>query len=82
MAIRLGASYCVPQSTLVGCVAVVDAIDCDGNLVHFKVKDQSIKKEDFQDFLNEIAEKQDQRESFIFLDNLRAHHSLAVKATA
>ncbi len=58
------------------------AIDTEGNLVHYLIKQYSIKKEDFIDFLDETRQQTGSGESFVFLDNLRAHHSKNVKETA
>lgn len=60
-------------------VAVVAAIDVEGRLISYLIKEFSIKKEDFIEFLDLTKYMTCSGESYILLDNLRAHHSLAVK---
>jgi hypothetical protein len=61
---------------------VIGAINVNGELVAFRVKQGSILKQDVIDFFNTLAVKCNFKESAIYLDNLRAHHSVDVKECA
>lgn len=61
---------------------MIAAIDVEGRLVSFLLRDFSIKTEDVVDFLAETSYQTSGGEQFIFLDNLRAHHSKKVAAEA
>ncbi len=63
-------------------MAVIAATDIDGALVGFLIKEFSIKKPDIIQLLNMLAAKLKMTETYIFLDNLRAHHSKEVKCAA
>ena len=63
-------------------IAVVAAMNVDGELISFLVKDFSIKKEDFVEFLDITFQKTGGCQSYIFLDNLRAHYSKIVASAS
>lgn len=63
-------------------IAVVAAIDIQGNLVSYLIKDFSIKKPDFIKFLKVTKQKTRGSKTYILLDNLRAHHSKDVSDVA
>ena len=59
-------------------IAVIAATDPSGNLINYLIKDFSIKKEDVIEFLLETSWQLEGEESYVFWDNLRAHHSKVV----
>ena len=63
-------------------VAVIAATDVKGKLVNYLIRDFSIKKDDIVEFLQETSWELEGSESYLFLDNLRAHHSREVAAEA
>ena len=62
-------------------IAALAAIDRDGDIAHILIKHKSIKKEDFVEFLDELADMT-AGPSIIFLDNLVVHKTKIVKETA
>ncbi len=63
-------------------IAVVAAIDINGKLISYLIKEFSIKKPDFIQFLKLTKRKTNGKKTFILLDNLRAHHSNDVSDVA
>ena len=63
-------------------VAVVAAINLKGQVVAMLIQRQSIKTADFLEFLDKLAERMRRRKTFIFLDNLTLHHTIAVRNQA
>lgn len=57
------------------CIAVVAAIDLQGRVVACLQRDMSIKTDDFVDFLKALRTRMFKRKTFVFLDNLRIHHT-------
>lgn len=60
---------------------MVAAINLKGEVVAMHMQDFSIKWESFLEFLKLLKPKKS-RKTFVFLDNLKAHHNLNVKAYA
>ena len=56
-------------------IAVVAAINMSGRVVTLLIKEKSIITDDFVDFLNKLRNKMRRAKTFIFLDNLRIHHT-------
>lgn len=63
-------------------VAVVAAIDVKGRVVAMLIQKHSIKATDFLEFLDKLAANMKRRKTFIFLDNLTLHHTIAVRNQA
>ena len=60
---------------------MVAAVDLNGEVAAMYMKDGSINWEAFIEFLKLLKPKKKQR-TYVFLDNLTAHHKLEVKAYA
>ena len=65
-----------------GAIAVVAAVDLKGEVVAMHMKDFSIKWDSFITFLEKLKPKKKSQKTFVFLDNLKAHHSPEVKTYA
>lgn len=63
-------------------VAVVAAINLKGHVVAMLIQRQSIKIADFLEFLNKLAERMRHRKTFIFINNLTLHHTVALRNQA
>jgi len=63
-------------------IAVVAAIDINGNIISYLIKDFSIKKPDFIQFLNLTKRMMSGSKTYILLDNLKVHHSSEVSDVA
>lgn len=60
-------------------MAVTAAIDLDGRVTSYQVTEKSIEVEKFVEFLRGLRAKVTTDEVYVFLDNLRVHHSNVVK---
>ena len=61
------------------CIAVVAAIDQREGLIHFLIRERSIKKEDFMQFMTELKAKCPEQLT-LFLDNCSVHKANVTKA--
>ena len=56
-------------------VAVVGAIDLSGRVVALLTREKSIATDDFVAFLKKLKQSMRKQKTYIFLDNLRVHHT-------
>ena len=63
-------------------VAVVGALDLKGRLIANEICDNFIDATVFIELLKGISSHYGGRRSYVFVDNLRMHHSAVVKETA
>ena len=61
------------------CVAVVGAIDLQGNLVALQTDDRSIRVSQFKEFLEKLKVVVPASPTYVLLDNLNVHHNKEVK---
>ena len=64
------------------CVAVVGAIDLQGNLVALQMDDRAIKVPQFKEFLEKLKAAVPASPTYVLLDNLNVHHNKEVKELA
>ena len=63
-------------------ISVIAAIDVKGKLVHTHIKQGAVNADDFNEFLDGLADKTNLKPCALYLDNLRAHHTAEVKENA
>ena len=63
-------------------IAVVAAINLKGEVVSYLIKDKTICRDDFVEFLDKLRVHMKRRKTYIMLDNLRLHYTEAVESTA
>lgn len=63
-------------------IAVAAAVDVDGKLVAYLIKDKSIDKFAFVDFLKEVSKHTKYRKCSMLVDNLGVHYTDLVKQEA
>ena len=59
-------------------IAAVAAINLQGRVVALLLREGSICTSDFVDFLRNLKSKMRGQKTFVFLDNLRIHHTLII----
>ena len=64
------------------CVAVVGAIDLEGNVKALLTHDRSIRVPEFKEFLDKLRANCKATPTYVLLDNLNVHHNKEVKAHA
>ena len=66
----------VPKNSLgFKSIGVVSAINMDGEVLSIKMAEKSIKKPDFIEFMDLLCIYLKPGKAYLFLDNLRMHHS-------
>ena len=70
-----------PNKDRFDAIAALAAIDREGNVTHSLIKHRSVKKDDFVQFLDELADIT-QGPSIVFLDNLVVHKTKVVLEAA
>jgi transposase len=63
-------------------VAVVAAVDLNGDVLGVTLNPKSISFDSFKQFLKKLTLHTKRRKTFLFLDNLRLHHSNEIKTVA
>lgn len=63
-------------------VAVVAALDLRGKVVSLITREKSIDTEAFLEFMNKLCRKMRGKKTYVFLDNLRIHHTSAITRRA
>ena len=63
-------------------VAVVAAVDTNGEVIGVTLNPKSIRAESFREFLDKCAQHVKKRKTYMFLDNLHLHHNKEIIAYA
>jgi transposase len=63
-------------------IAVVAAINLQGRVVALLLREGSICTSDFVDFLRNLKSRMRGEKTYVFLDNLRIHHTLIIASKA
>ena len=63
-------------------IAVVAAINLQGRVVALLLREGSICKSDFVDFLRNLKSRMRGEKTYVFLDNLRIQHTLIIASKA